>query len=129
MKRFVLAAIAVIFSFGTVFGQNDLAPSGSQKRTPEQRAEAFTKKMTKNLSLDDAQQQRVKAINLDRFKQIEEARAAGKVERKGVGAKIKAINENYVSTLKGILTEEQFKKFEEMKQEIMEKTMRRKEGK
>lgn len=117
----MMALIALFFAATTLWAQNDIAPKS--KKSPEQRAELFSKKMTKNLGLDAAQQERIKAINLDRFKQIEEARTAGTGKKKEVASKIKAINETYLTTLKGVLSEEQFKKFEEMKKQLVENAM------
>jgi hydrogenase maturation factor HypE len=121
MKRILLAVLALFISAGSIWAQNDIAPK--PKKTAEQRAEQFSKKMTKNLNLDGAQQERIKAINLDRFKQIDEARNGEAGKKKEVAAKIKAINDTYLTTLKGVLTEEQFKKFEEMKSQLKENAM------
>lgn len=127
MKKLLIIALALIGSMGASWAQNSMAPAKG-KRTSEQRAEAFTKRMTKNLELDAAQQERIKAINLERFKQLDEARAGQAESRKEVASKVKSINEIYVTNLKGVLNEDQFKKFEEMKQELMEKTMQKRKG-
>lgn len=122
-----MATLAIIFAMGSVWAQNGLAPKA--KKTPEQRSEMFTKRMTKALTLDANQQERIRVINLERFKQIEEARASSSGAKGEVAAKVKNLNDNYLATLKGLLSEEQFQKFDEMKHELMDKAMSKKKGK
>jgi hypothetical protein len=117
-----------LISIAGLFAQS---PASTMKgnKTPEQRAERFTKKMTKELVLDAAQQERIKILNLDRFKKLEDARSAAAVSKKEVAAKVKQVNEEYFSNVKGVLTPEQFAKFQEMKEEMKEKAFNKKQGK
>ncbi|HOY94297.1 MAG TPA: hypothetical protein PK509_01075 [Catalimonadaceae bacterium] len=128
MKKFMSVAFALLISIAGVFAQSSTATLKANK-TPEQRAERFTKKMTKELALDAAQQERIKILNLDRFKKLEDARSAAAVSKKEVAAKVKQVNEEYFSNVKGVLTPEQFTKFQEMKEEMKEKAFTKKQGK
>jgi len=125
MKKLLISAFALLFAVLGAFAQ-DAALSTKALKTPEQRAERFTKRMTKELVLDATQQERVKAINLDRFKQLAEARSAATAKPADMKAKIKAINDNYFSTLKGVLSAEQFTKLLAMKEELKEKAFGKK---
>jgi hypothetical protein len=42
---------------------------------------------------------------------------------------VKEINDNYYSTVKGVLNADQFAKFQEMKEEMKEKAMSRRQSK
>lgn len=79
-----------------------------ERPTPEKRAEMQTKRMQEELGLDDAQYQKVYAINLNRAKQnhekVDERRELMKAER-----------EAYQKDLQEVLTPEQMKKLDEKK--------------
>ncbi len=128
MKKIWMALFAVIFAASGAFAQESAAPSGS-KKTVEERAAQFTRRMTKELKLDANQQERVKALNLDRFKQMEEVRSVTTLPKAETRTKIKAINENFFMTMKGILTPEQLTRFEAMQEEMKEKMQKRRAGK
>jgi Spy/CpxP family protein refolding chaperone len=125
MKKIVLAVLALFVLIGNISAQENQL-QGRKKKSPVERAEAFSKKMTKNLDLDATQQERVKVINLDRFKQLEEARSSFGGDRKQIASKVKEVNDAYFNNLKGILTPEQFSKFQEMKEEMKERAVKRK---
>jgi Spy/CpxP family protein refolding chaperone len=126
MKKTLFAVFALLFSFGMAMAQQELA---SAKKDPVQRAERFTKKMVKELNLDQAQQERMKGINLERFKQLDEVKNTFAADKKTLQTKVKEINDNYFLTVKGVLSPEQFTKFQEMKEEIKEKAMARRQAK
>ncbi len=127
MKKVVVIVFAFIISVGISWAQEDHI--SKVKKSAVERAEAFTKRMTKNLSLETTQIERFKVLNLDRFKQIEEARASIGGDKKQIALKVKEINDAYFSNAKGILSPEQFTKFQEMKEEMKEKAMARREAK
>lgn len=124
MKRIIIVAIAIVLGMGTCWAQQGSA-SATTKKTAMERAEAFTKRMNKVLALDQTQLERVKVVNEERFKKLEEARSANTAQGEKA-SQVKTINENYMSTLKGVLSPEQFAKFQEMKEEMKEKAMARK---
>jgi len=127
MKKSIVIVFAFIISMGMSFAQEDHA--GKVKKSAVERSEAFTKRMTKNLSLEATQIERFKVINLDRFKQIEEARSSFGGDKKQISAKVKEINDAYFANAKGVLTPEQFTKFQEMKEEMKEKAITRRQTK
>jgi len=127
MKKFMIFAFALLITAAGAFAQEEVA-TAKTKKSPVERAERFTKRMTKELTLDASQQERVKAINLDRFKQIEEAKSVTTAGKKEIATKIKGINDAYFNNLKGVLTLEQFAKFQAMKEEMKEKAFAKKKG-
>jgi protein CpxP len=123
MKKFIISALAIVLSVASAMAQ-DIQKSKPQK-SPDEKSGRFTQRMTRELSLDAAQQERVKAINLDRFKQIEETKAQAGLDAPARRQKLKEIEDNYFSTLKGVLTADQFTKFQALKAEMKEKAFER----
>ena len=127
MKKIVVVVFALLLSLNVSWAQ-DAEKAGKPKKSPEQRSEMFVKRMTKELTLNPEQLERVKSLNLDRFKNIDEAKAAGSNDKRGLALKVKAINETFDTNLKGVLTPEQFTKYLTMKAEMKEKGMSRREA-
>jgi protein CpxP len=119
MKKIIVAAFAFLLACGSGWAQDNKMDQ-KVKKSPEARAEAHTKRINKLLTLDQTQMERVKAINLDKFKQVEAVRSSNPGDRKGNAGKIKTINDNYLNTLKGVLTPEQFAKYQAMKDDKKE---------
>jgi protein CpxP len=128
MKKFMIAAFALLFCVAGAIAQ-DASVSAKPKKSPEERAERFSKRMTKELSLDASQQERVKTINLDRFKKIEAVRTTSSYTKPETQQKLKEINEAYFNDLKGVLSAEQFAQFQKMKEEIKEKAFQKRQAK
>ena len=115
--------ILVMFSIGNMWAQTDVVLK--PKKSAEERAESFTNRMAKNLNLEATQVERFKVLNLERFKQIDEARTLSGENKKQVAMKVREINDAFLNNAKGVLTPEQFTKFQEMKVEMKEKAMAR----
>jgi len=127
MKKFIISALAIVFSVASAFAQ-DLQKAKTQK-TPDQKSSRFTQRMTRELSLDAAQQERVQAINLERFKNIQETKAQAGLDAPTRRQKLKELEDNYFTTLKGVLSADQFTKFQAMKSEMKEKAFERRNKK
>jgi len=123
MKKGLLLIILVMFSIGNMWAQTDVVLK--PKKSAEERAESFTNRMAKNLNLEATQVERFKVLNLERFKQIDEARTLSGENKKQVAMKVREINDAFLNNAKGVLTPEQFTKFQEMKVEMKEKAMAR----
>ena len=128
MKKILISAIAFLFAISGVFAQ-EAALTSKVNKTPEQRATNYTKRMTKELSLDAAQQERVQAINLERFKNIEESKVQAGLDAPARRQKLKEVEDNYFNNLKGVLSADQFTKFQAMKAEMKEKAFERRKKK
>ena len=127
MKKVLILVFAFVLSMSASWAQQEM--KATPKKSAEERAESFTKRMTKNLNLDATQIERFKAINLERFKKIEEARNSFGADKKVISTKVKEINDGFFSTAKGILSPEQFTKLMEMKDDMKEKAMARRAAK
>lgn len=80
------------------------------KKTPEERAELMTQRMTKELALSADQQVKIKELILKREKQKQEGMEKRKAEMEKIEAQFKTI-----------LTSEQYQKFEKKKEEMKAK--------
>lgn len=126
MKKLMFLALGLIFCLSGAMAQQANRKQNVVK-SPEARAENFTRRMTKELSLDNAQQERVKVLNLDRFKKIQEIRNSG-ASQEEIRTKVKEVNDTFAETMKGILSAEQFTKFQTLKEDMKEKAFQRKKG-
>ena len=130
MKKVLLMsifALALMFS-ANAQEQTEKATKG-QKRSATERAEALTKRMSKKLSLDAAQLERVKTINLETAKRVDEVRATMKDNRKEGKTKIMAIEAEREATFKQILKEDQMKTYLEMRKKKVDKMQKGKGAK
>ncbi|WBO85202.1 hypothetical protein [Hymenobacter yonginensis] len=96
-------------------------------RTPEQRAEMQTKRLTQQLALSAEQSAKVQTIALAENQELQALRGkyASADNRKGAGQELKAVQEKYDAQLKGVFTAEQYAKYSQMREDRQEK---RKEG-
>ncbi len=128
MKKVILAMALVMTTL--TFAQD--RKERGEKLTPEQQTELHVKKMTLDLDLDDKQQKEIKSILVEQSKKRETKMAAMKAKReKGekptADEKFAMKNEmldNQIemkAKMKKILKPEQYKKWEEMRDEKAEK--------
>lgn len=125
-----VVALALVFSFG-VSAQD--RKEKIKNATPEERVAMRTEKMSEKLGLDENQKKKVKEIFAAQQKENKGLREEMKAEREKALAEKKAIikkqHEELKAKLKPILTEEQFKKWEAMQNENMEKVKERRKHK
>src|SRR5690349_6786645 len=103
----------------------------AQDKSNEERAKMLTEWMKENLSLRDDQYEKVYNINLAFVNKAAQVRNSGG-GRLGKARKLKGADGDRDKMLKGVLTEEQFKKFKdqkaENKKEMKKRMEARKEG-
>lgn len=137
MKKLALALVFGVLSVGAVSAQttpknkiktekkadNKKGGEGKeyQQKTPEQRAEMQAQKMGKEYNLTDDQIMKLKEVNLAKARQMETLRSQGKENREAMGSQMKEIKNNYDNQVKGILTPDQYAKFDKERAERMEK--------
>ena len=93
--------------------------------TAEERAEKSTVRMVENLSLDEAQTAKVRAINLAHAQNTKKAHEANKGKDKSAMKLVRAdLDKNKTAALTKVLNTDQLKKYQEMKA----KKMTRKKG-
>lgn len=120
-KKLVLA-MALVFSIG-VSAQD--RKEKIKNASPEERVEIRTERLSEKLGLDENQKKKVKEIFAEEQKENKAVREEMKAEREKALAKKKATmkkeHEELKAKLKPVLTEEQFKKWEAMQKENVEK--------
>lgn len=121
--KLILTAFAfAIASFS--FAQTDKAAATSDDLKAQ--AMELTEEMTPYLELDDNQVERMKGLNMSLMKNKEDLKAM-KLSDSEMAEKISAFEERYNSTVKQVLNEEQYKKFETKYSEV--KVMKKEKAK
>lgn len=135
MKKLLIAI--VMLGALTSFAQE--RKTDQDKLTPEQRVELQVKKMTLDLDLNDKQQKDIKKLLTEQAKKREEGKAKREAMKK-VGTKptseerfamkSKMMDEQiaFKAEIKKILSEKQMEKWEEHKEDRMEKMRNRRTG-
>ncbi|WP_329805745.1 hypothetical protein [Flavobacterium facile] len=129
VKKLVVV-MALVLSFG-VSAQD--RREKMKNATPEERVAMRTEKMSEKLGLDENQKKKVKEILTAQQKDNKTTREEIKAEREKARVQMKANmkkqHEELKAKLKPILTEEQFKKWEAMQNENIEKGKERRNHK
>jgi protein CpxP len=86
-------------------------------KTPEQRAQQFSAKLSKDLNLSEDQKNKIYTIAVSNFATLEKARAEHADDRKAVHSEMKAYKESFDKEVKGVLNSEQSTKWDQMKAE------------
>jgi len=120
-KYLVISLLAILFSVANVSAQkgNGKAPAkGGEKKenfksmTPEQRADAATKRMTKRYGLSEAQGQKVKAENLNFTTKIKTIQASRQTNKEQFKTDRTAARQAHREALKAIFDDKQDALFE-----------------
>jgi len=113
-KLSLIAAMALggLVACSTLATAQDATPKKKGRFTPEQQLE----RMTTQLSLTDEQKPKVKTVLEETSKKMQEIRSDTSIDRSEMRTKMRPIMEEQNKKLKAILTEDQFKKYEEMQQ-------------
>lgn len=91
-----------------------------QHKTPEERAKMMSDKMKTELALTDEQYQKVQTINLDFATKSSDLRKEGG-DKSSWAEKMKPLDDERTTALKGVLTPDQFSKYETMKKNMKSK--------
>lgn len=124
MKKYLLIITLAISSL-TIAQQRGRLKDAS----PEERAEMQTKRMTKDLALNKDQEQKVNTVLKEHHAKLEVKRQEIKKDsleaktekRKKAMEGLKASQDDLKSKMKGILTDEQYKKWETLQNERIDK--------
>ena len=120
MKHLVKSAIvlAVLFTSALTFAQQQMP-----RKTPEEKAQNNTRWMQKNIALTEEQSKKVYDIILRYVKQADDARSSAPgPERRQEMQGIEAAKDN---ELRGVLTGDQFQKYQAHMQEMKQKMQER----
>lgn len=99
------------------------------KKTPEERAQKHSEKMTKHLSLSDEQQKQVYDILFSRATQVDELRNNKDITKESRKEQVKSIFSDADSKLGNIFTKEQNEKWTKHKEMKKEKHIQKKKMK
>ena len=108
MKNYkILSSLAFLFLMSTnlLIAQG---PNRSRNMDPEQTAERQTANMTEQLSLSEAQTEKVGEVNLFYAKKLKEARDKANGDRSQMRETMRAMRTELSTEIKKYLTEEQF---------------------
>lgn len=112
MKKTIVAA-ALSFAALTITAQN----TKNEGKTLEERVKIKTEQMAKKLALSNEQKEKTYNANLNLAKQMQEIRE----QIKSLHEKQKALLEEHNKEMKSILSDEQYQKYLQMREEIKEK--------
>jgi periplasmic protein CpxP/Spy len=119
MKKLVLVGASVLMMSVMTIAQ----PGNPGKKSPQERAEQQTARLTKELSLTPEQATKVKAILATKGAEMDSVRAKKMAggDKKEMHADRNAAREKTDAELKAVLTPEQYTKFQAMMQERKDK--------
>lgn len=114
MKQIILSLVAVMITAGA-YAQD----SSKVKRSPEEMANRKADKLKTELGLSDDQRGKVYTVFLDKINKREAIQAKYKdsKDKKAMKAEMKTVEETAETNLKGILTTEQFTKWQTLREE------------
>jgi hypothetical protein len=126
----VIACLAMIGIAPAAKAQDgkDAVKSALKESTPEQRAQMQTGMMKAKLKLDSTQVTKVQAINLKSAQKLEPL-LKGDERRFKMLREMMAIQKEKDADLKKVLTDDQYKQYEKMKDEMKEKLKDAKQNK
>jgi methionine-rich copper-binding protein CopC len=127
MKRTMARLVFVVFlSLG--FAAQAQSREDLKQSTPEQRAQLQTEYLKNNLHLDEQQTQKVADINLKSAQKMESVLngSGGKLSKMKTA---KNINKEKEAGYKEVLTSEQYKQYQELKEDMKEKMKERRKQK
>lgn len=104
-------------SFGQSSGDREEMKEVLMKSTPEQRADTLTSIMARELDLKNDQISNVRSVNL-KYAQKAENMKTSEASRKDKFQSAKNMDEEKDGQLKPILTEDQYKKYQQKKNDI-----------
>ncbi|WP_375437197.1 hypothetical protein [uncultured Hymenobacter sp.] len=139
MKKTLVILAAFLLTVGAASAQSsDLATADRAARTgqgrgnltPEQRADMQTQRLTKELSLTADQSTQVRTIALAENQEMQALRTkfASADSRQGAGQEMKVIRDKYDAQLKAVLTADQLTKFNQMRDEQLDKRKEKMQG-
>ncbi|MBC6698032.1 hypothetical protein [Hymenobacter sp. BT190] len=131
MKKLLVLLAAALVSASTTSAQTTTAPTsrmGAERlqdaaRTPEQRADLQTKRLTQQLGLSAEQSAKVQTITLAENQELQALRGkyAAAENRQGAGQELKAVQEKYDTQLQGVFTAEQYAQYTKLREDRTDK--------
>ncbi len=123
-----LVRISMIIALMFAMNASSIAQERGKGKSPEQRAEKITNKLTEKLDLSSRQVPQVKAIVLDFATKMQEARQSNQGDKEAMKEIRKQLRSEKKAEMQAVLTEEQFEKLKELKKERREGRKGSKDG-
>lgn len=118
----MIALLSTAFTVNKVNSQvNDFKP----KKTPEERAQKLSERLSEKLTLTTEQRSSIYDIMLSHFQQADQIRAA-ETDKKTRRSQIKNLRQSTDLQIQSVLTDEQKVKYEELRQMMKEKRKQKK---
>jgi periplasmic protein CpxP/Spy len=128
--KILLIATLVAVGFSTANAQQQNGQK-QPRMSPEELAKRQTEQMTTDLNLNDKQKADVSAVNIKYANKISEMFQANKGDREAMRAKFQEMMIQKNAELKKVLTDDQYKLYEELEKKKMEehrKQMEQRQG-
>ncbi|MDA3879257.1 MAG: hypothetical protein PF436_02615 [Prolixibacteraceae bacterium] len=127
MRRIISTTFLLVFMAVITMAQ---PPQGREGRqfSPEDMAKRQTEQMTEDLKLNELQVEKVSALNKKYAEKMRDAFQNAEGNREQMREKMQTLRTEKDTELKEILTEEQFKKYQEIEKERMERMQQRREN-
>lgn len=119
MKKLMIGALMSLFALITFAQEQERI-----HKTSEEKASMRANEMQLSLSLSDDQSKRVELAFLTKMTKAKEIRAKYPLDKELVKKEMRPVTAQFKSTMKEILTEEQFVKWQEMKKKHPKKRER-----
>lgn len=125
MKKMIFTAATALFLLaGSALTAQERQGRAPRQMNPEQMAKMRTEQLTKELGLNAEQSEKVYQLNLAQMQQMQQMREASKQQkqedRKAMREQMRAGREQQKSEMKAILTDEQYKQWEQLEQQRRE---------
>jgi protein CpxP len=126
MKKIILSLVAVMMAAGAYAHD-----TSKVKRSPEEMANRKADKLKTELGLNDDQRGKVYSVFLDKINKSEAIRAKYKdsKDKKAMKAEMKTVEGGLETSLKGILTPEQYTKWQTLREEKKQQHKEKKDNK
>jgi Spy/CpxP family protein refolding chaperone len=121
MKKIFVIAVCLAATFAVATAQQ---PRGGNFGTPEERAKNQTARLDSLVKLTDDQKAKIEAVNLDLSKKMTDAFRDNQDNREGRRAKMEELTAERDKQYKAILTEEQYKKYSDNREQLRERPRR-----
>ena len=118
MKRFLI--VTCLMTFAIMVSAQEGQRRGGFQMTPEQRAQYY-EQLKKDLSLSDKQLADFKKIDEEYMAKMREAREKAGDDREKMRESMTKLRAEQTAKIKPLLSEEQFKKYEELQAQRMQR--------
>ena len=99
-----------------------------EPKSAEERAQAMTKRMEKNLALSADQTSKVEAINLEKFQKIDAIRGKYTNDRRQGFQETRTVRQEWDNELKAVLSADQFTKYQQLQEDRKQKFRDQRKG-